>query len=159
MLFRSVLGTTLAVVFMLAHCVEEAEFPELPPETERLPRPWAVHQVETTVDFAGGNRLLTWYVGGLNFQVEHHLFPKVCSVHYPALSRIVRDLAAKHDLPYNSHATMRAAIRSHLRTLHTFGRTDPAVSGVSSGKSASSTQWASMNTTASVVPRTSDVVA
>ena len=53
---------------MLAHCVEDAEFPELPAETARLPRPWAVHQVQTTVDFARGNRLLTWYVGGLNFQ-------------------------------------------------------------------------------------------
>ena len=85
-----VLGTTLAVVFMLAHCVEEAEFPELPPETVRLPRPWAVHQVQTTVDFARGNRLLTWYVGGLNFQIEHHLFPHICHVHYPRIAEIVR---------------------------------------------------------------------
>jgi linoleoyl-CoA desaturase len=74
--------------------------------------------------------VLNWYVGGLNFQVEHHLFPKVCSVHYPALSQIVRDLAAKHDLPYNCHATMHAAIRSHLRTLRTFGRTDPVAVAV-----------------------------
>ena len=85
-----VLGTTLAVVFMLAHCVEEAEFPELPPGTERLPGPWAVHQVQTTVDFARGNRLLTWYVGGLNFQIEHHLFPRICHVHYPRIAEIVR---------------------------------------------------------------------
>jgi linoleoyl-CoA desaturase len=64
-------------------------------------------------------------VGGLNFQVEHHLFPKVCSVHYPVLSGLVRELAAKHGLPYHSHVTFRSAVASHLRTLKAFGASDP----------------------------------
>ena len=118
-----VLGTTLAVVFMLAHCVEEAEFPELPPETERLPRPWAVHQVETTVDFAGGNRLLTWYVGGLNFQIEHHLFPRICHVHYPRIAEIVRAACAEFGVRYAAHDTFHGALASHWRWLRRMGNT------------------------------------
>ena len=121
---HTVAGIALGIVFQLAHVVEETMHPE-PDKQNAMSQSWVVHEFATTANFAPTNHVLNWYVGGLNFQVEHHLFPKVCSVHYPALSQIVRDLAAKHDLPYNSHATMRAAIRSHLRTLHTFGRTDP----------------------------------
>ncbi|HLN27546.1 MAG TPA: acyl-CoA desaturase, partial [Gemmataceae bacterium] len=79
-------GLVLSVVFQLAHCVEEANFPLPRPDTGRMESAWAEHQVETTVDFARGSRLLSWYVGGLNFQIEHHLFPQICHVHYPALS-------------------------------------------------------------------------
>ena len=84
-----------------------------------------VHQMETTSNFAQSNRLLSWYVGGLNYQVEHHLFPKVCSVHYPALSRIVREVAEKHNVPYHHHETLLEAIRSHFRMLKRLG--NPAV--------------------------------
>jgi linoleoyl-CoA desaturase len=117
-------GIALGIVFQLAHVVEETMHPE-PDEQNAMLQSWVVHELATTANFAPTNHVLNWYVGGLNFQVEHHLFPKVCSVHYPALSQIVRDLAAKHGLPYNSHATMRAATRSHLRTLRIFGRTAP----------------------------------
>lgn len=126
---HAVAGIALGIVFQLAHVVEETMHPE-PDERNAMPQSWVVHELATTANFAPTNHVLNWYVGGLNFQVEHHLFPKVCSVHYPALSQIVRDLAAKHGLPYNSHATMRAAIRSHLRTLRTFGRTDPVAVAV-----------------------------
>jgi len=119
-----VLGTTLAVVFMLAHCVEDAEFPALPPETARLPRPWAVHQVQTTVDFARGNRLLTWYVGGLNFQIEHHLFPHICHVHYPRIAEIVEGTCAEFGVRYTAHASFRGALASHWRWLRRMGRVD-----------------------------------
>jgi linoleoyl-CoA desaturase len=119
-----VLGTTLAVVFMLAHCVEEADFPELPPGMERLPRPWAVHQVLTTVDFARGNRLLTWYVGGLNFQIEHHLFPRICHVHHPRIAEIVQATCAEFDVRYTAHDTFVGALGSHWRWLRRMGRVD-----------------------------------
>jgi linoleoyl-CoA desaturase len=116
-----VLGTTLAVVFMLAHCVEEAEFPELP-ATDRLSRPWAVHQVQTTVDFARGNRLLTWYVGGLNFQIEHHLFPHICHVHYPRIAPIVQAACAEFGVRYAAHDSFRSALASHWRWLRRMGQ-------------------------------------
>ena len=72
--------------------------------------------------FANGNPLITWYVGGLNHQIEHHLFPKVCSVHYPALAPIVREVTREHGLPYYHQPTLFSAIRSHFRTLQRHAR-------------------------------------
>ena len=88
---RFVQGMALSVVFQLAHCVEEAAFPLPRQDTGRMATGWAVHQVETTVDFARGNRLLSWFIGGLNFQIEHHLFPRICHVHYPPLAPLVEE--------------------------------------------------------------------
>ena len=113
-------GVILGIVFQLAHVVENTEHPS-PESNGQMDNGWMVHQMETTSNFATSNRILSWYVGGLNFQVEHHLFPKVCSVHYPALSRIVRDTAVKHGVPYHHHETLRAAIGSHYRTLKRLG--------------------------------------
>jgi len=117
-------GLALGVVFQLAHVVEETEHP-VPGVDGSMENAWMIHQMETTSNFANRNRLLTWYVGGLNHQVEHHLFPKICSVHYPALSLIVRTAAEKHGIPYNHHETFRSAVRSHLRTLKRLGKTPP----------------------------------
>ena len=80
-----------------------------------------VHQLETSVDFARDNRLLTWYLGGLNFQVEHHLFPKTCHIHYPAISPIVEATCRAHGISHRSHRTMRGAFRSHVRWLKRMG--------------------------------------
>jgi linoleoyl-CoA desaturase len=117
-----ILGTTLAVVFMLAHCMEEADFPERSTGTGRLSRSWAVHQVQTTVDFAPSHRLLTWYVGGLNFQIEHHLFPRMCHIHYPSIAGIVQAACVEFGVRYASHATFRGALGSHWRWLRRMGR-------------------------------------
>lgn len=114
-------GSVLGVVFQLAHVVEETEHPA-PDEDGMMDSAWMVHQMMTTSNFATSNRLLTWYVGGLNHQVEHHLFPKICSVHYPALSPIVRSVAEKHGVVYRHHETLRAAIASHFGALKHFGR-------------------------------------
>ena len=80
-----------------------------------------VHQFSTTANFATGNRLLTAYVGGLNYQVEHHLFPHVCSVHYPAITGIVREVTKKYGVPYYVQPTLWSAVRSHYRTLKRLG--------------------------------------
>jgi linoleoyl-CoA desaturase len=92
-------GLTLAVVFQLAHCVEEAEFP-IPSGEQRLD--FAAHQLATTVDFARDNAALGWYVGGLNFQAIHHLYPRVCHLHYPALAKIVEQAAAEHGVRWRT---------------------------------------------------------
>jgi linoleoyl-CoA desaturase len=113
-------GLILGIVFQLAHVVEETEHP-IPEPDGTMDEAWMVHQMRTTSDFATSNRLLSWYVGGLNFQVEHHLFPKVCSVHYPAIHSIVRETAARHGVPHHRHETMLEAVRSHLRTLKRLG--------------------------------------
>jgi linoleoyl-CoA desaturase len=116
------LGIILAVVFQLAHCVEEAGFPDLPKGSVQVEDAWAVHQVKSTVDFARGNRLLTWYLGGLNFQIEHHLFPKVCHVHYPRISGIVQAVCAEFGVRYAAHDNLFGAVSSHWRFLRRMGR-------------------------------------
>ncbi len=117
----SVLGIVLTTVFQLAHCVGEAEVITLDEHTEMLSVGWAEHQVRTTANFAPGNKFLTWYLGGLNYQIEHHLFPKVCHVHYPALSPIVAATCEEFGIPYQSHPTIREAIVSHVRWLRRLG--------------------------------------
>ena len=115
-----VLGVVLATVFQLAHCVEEATFP-LPNEAGKMEHDWATHQVLTTVDFSRGNWLVTWYVGGLNYQIEHHLFPHICHVHYPKIAEIVERAARAHGIPYHCNSS-GAALRSHYRSLRRMRR-------------------------------------
>jgi linoleoyl-CoA desaturase len=118
------LGVVLSVVFQLAHCVNEAEFPMPDSDTSRMDRPWAVHQVETTVDFARRSRVLTWLLGGLNFQIEHHLFPRVCHVHYPAIAPIVEATCNEFGVRYTAHTTFWGGIVSHYRWLWRMGHAE-----------------------------------
>jgi linoleoyl-CoA desaturase len=123
----AVLGVVLTVVFQLAHCVGEADFPQPDAATLRMPDAWAAHQVQTTVDFARNSRVLCWLLGGLNFQVVHHLFPKVCHIHYPALSRIIEATCQEFGVQYSAHRSFVAGVVSHFRWLRKLGRTEPAL--------------------------------
>nr|WP_255216550.1 acyl-CoA desaturase [Pseudenhygromyxa sp. WMMC2535] len=114
-------GFVLALVFQLAHCVEEAEFISLAP-SEHIERGFAQHQLATTVDFARENPWLTWYVGGLNFQAVHHLFPRISHVHYPELAGIVETCCAEYGVRYHASPSLRAAVTSHLRWLWRMGQ-------------------------------------
>jgi len=116
-------GIILGVIFQLAHVVEETEHPT-ENEEGNIENAWMIHQLETTSDFAHDNDLLCWYIGGLNYQIEHHLFPQICSIHYPEISTIIRQKAEKYNVPYNYHETLGVAIKSHYETLKEFG--DPA---------------------------------
>jgi len=116
-----VLGMVLSVVFQAAHCVEEAEFPLPGEETGRIEHAWAVHQAETTVDFARRSRVLAWLLGGLNFQIEHHLFPKISHVNYPVISRLVEETCRDFGIRYAEHRSFRAAMASHFRWLRRMG--------------------------------------
>ena len=115
-------GLALAVVFQLAHVVQEAEFPMPNEVTGNMDNNWAVHQVLTTVDFARRNWLLTWFLGGLNYQIEHHLFPKISHVHYPKISRIVEHTCQRHGLQYNEHRSFFGGVASHFRWLWQMGQ-------------------------------------
>ena len=121
-------GVVLSVVFQLAHCVSEAEFPA-PVRTsdggERMQTEWAVHQVQTTVDFARQSRIACWFLGGLNFQVEHHLFSKICHIHYPALSKVVEGACRDFGIRYHEHKTFLAALVSHYKHLAIMARPTP----------------------------------
>jgi linoleoyl-CoA desaturase len=120
--FSAAAGITLTVVFQLAHVVEITDF-EDGTEDIVLENEWAIHQINTTADFATNNKIISWFLGGLNFQVEHHLFPKISHVHYPALQKIVQKKCAEFGIAHRSFPTMWAAIRSHYRMLHTMGNT------------------------------------
>ncbi|MEM7656874.1 MAG: acyl-CoA desaturase [Bacteroidota bacterium] len=117
-------GLILAVIFQMAHVVEETTMP-FPTEGGTIENLWAVHQLETTVNFSTNNRFLNYYAGGLNFQVEHHLFPKISHVHYKKLSKVVKDTAEEFGIPYHEKTTLMEAIRSHRRLLKRFGRPEP----------------------------------
>lgn len=111
------IGITLSVVFQLAHTVEEADFPMPAPDSGRISNEWAVHQVETTVDFARNSRIASWCLGGLNFQIEHHLFPRICHIHYPAIAPIVESTCREYGVRYVAHPTFCAGVASHYRWL------------------------------------------
>jgi linoleoyl-CoA desaturase len=117
-----VCGLFIAVVFQLAHVVESTQFPKPDEESNRIEQEWALHQVSTTSNFATRSRFISWLLGGLNFQVEHHLFPRVSHVHYPAINRLVRETCREFNVTYLEYPSVLKAIRSHLLHLKSMGR-------------------------------------
>jgi len=114
-------GLIMSMIFQMAHVVEGAE--QIGgKENRHVTHSMIAHQLKSTTDFAPRNRLLTWYVGGLNFQVEHHLFPKVCHIHYPALAPIVAETTREFSMPYHVHEKFSDAFRSHFHMLKRLGR-------------------------------------
>ena len=116
------MGLTLAIVFQLAHVVEHTDFEAAGHEDRIIENEWAIHQVKTTANFAPGNKVISWFVGGLNYQIEHHLFPRVSHIHYPALSKIVRENCEKFDVPYHEFPTMSKAVVSHFKFMKELGK-------------------------------------
>lgn len=116
-----VAGLILAFVFQPAHVVPEIEFVEATDDLT-VENNFAIHQMQTTANFAPRSRVLYWLIGGLNYQVEHHLFPNVCHVHYKDISKIVKETAEEYGVPYNSHSTFFSAIKYHWKMLKAVGR-------------------------------------
>lgn len=114
-------GIILTVVFQLAHTVEGTSHPR-PNEEGAIENDWAIHQLNTTVNFSRHNKWISWYVGGLNFQIEHHLFPRICHVHYPQIAPIVKQTAEEFGIPYMENETFGKALKSHIATLQRFGK-------------------------------------
>lgn len=119
--YTSSSGIILSLVFQLAHVIEETSFPDPVQPANKIEDEWAIHQLKTTANFATKNKFITWWVGGLNFQIEHHLFPRVSHVHYPAISNIIKQTCADIGVPYIEHVDMRSAITSHLSHLKRMG--------------------------------------
>jgi linoleoyl-CoA desaturase len=115
-------GFVICVIFMLAHVLEPAEFIEPDPDSNSISDEWAILQVKTTVDFAPRNSILNWYVGGLNYQVIHHLFPHVCHIHYPKLAPIVADVCQEFGVKYNVYDTFSGAIAANYKWLKVMGQ-------------------------------------
>ena len=113
-------GFLLSIIFQPAHVVPSSDFP-VPNESGNIEADWAVSQLANTANFAPKSRLFSWYVGGLNFQIEHHLFPNICHIHYRHISKIVKETAEEFKLPYHSYKTFYGAVMDHARFLHKMG--------------------------------------
>ncbi len=114
-------GFSLACIFQPAHVMETSDY-SAPSDSRKMENAWAVHQVLNTADFAPRNRFLTWFIGGLNRQIEHHLFPQICHVHYPALASIVAETTREYGLPYHVYPSFRKALSAHYTMLKMLGR-------------------------------------
>lgn len=114
-------GLILGVIFQSAHVVTDVEFP-LPDENGNMENNWAIHQLLTTSDFAPKSRIFSWMIGGLNYQVEHHLFPNISHVHYRKISALVQKTAEKYGLPYHVQPNFFLALSSHAKMLKNLGR-------------------------------------
>ncbi|SFQ79003.1 fatty acid desaturase family protein [Hymenobacter arizonensis] len=121
LVLHAVEGVVMGLVFQLAHAVEGTAFPAAE-ASGTMPEAWAVHQLRTTANFAPRSGVASFLCGGLNRQIEHHLFPRVCHIHYPALAPIVRQTAQEFGLPYLENPSFGAALRSHYRLLRRLGR-------------------------------------
>lgn len=120
---HAAMGFTLTIVFQLAHVVEETEFEFVDAsDFKHIENEWAIHQIKTTANFSPKSKLITWFVGGLNFQIEHHLFPRISHIHYPALSKIVQAKCAEFGISYISTPNFFAAINSHFRFIKQLGQ-------------------------------------
>lgn len=115
-------GLVLSLVFQLAHTVEHTSFPMPSDASGKMEDEWAIHQLKTTSNFATRNKLVSWLVGGLNFQIEHHLFPKISHIHYPAISKIVKQACREYGIVYLEHRWVYQAVFSHVAFLRQMGR-------------------------------------
>ena len=113
-------GLVLASIFQTAHVVPTSEYP-LPDENGELNNNWAAHQLYTTCNFAPKSRIFSWLIGGLNYQVEHHLFPNISHIHYRQISAIVQKKAHDFGLPYHVTGSFLGALRQHARMLKLLG--------------------------------------
>ena len=128
LLMHFIAGVSLAAIFQPAHVVPTSTY-EMPNESGVVEADWAVNQLYNTANFAPKAKFFSWFVGGLNFQVEHHLFPTISHVHYKKLSEIVKKTASEYNLPYYSYKTFFDAVKEHTKMLHDLGTKDfaPAV--------------------------------
>ena len=122
LIFALFAGFVLSIVFQLAHTTEDTEFPIPDSGTNKIEDEWAIHQLKTTANFATKSRIATWFMGGLNYQVEHHLFPKVSHIHYPKINKIIKDTCKEYNIKYVEFPKVRHAIVSHVLFLKQLSR-------------------------------------
>ena len=119
-LMQLICGLMLALIFQTAHVIEETNFFEAA-KSGSMENNWAIHQLKTTANFAHKSVLFSWFIGGLNYQIEHHLFPNICHIHYKKISEIVKKTAEDFNIPYYQHPTFAHALKSHFSMLNSLG--------------------------------------
>ncbi len=113
-------GFILSIIFQTAHVVPTSNYP-LPDNNNELNNNWVVHQLHTTCDFAPKSRIFSWLIGGLNYQVVHHLFPYISHIHYKGMAVIVQETIKKYNLPYHVNRTFVEALYQHMLMLKSLG--------------------------------------
>ena len=126
LIMQFICGLILAMIFQPAHVVPSSTFP-MPNNSGVVEADWAVSQLFNTANFAPKAKFFSWYVGGLNYQVEHHLFPSICHVHYKHIAKIVEQTAKEYQLPYHSYQTFIVALSEHTKMLKNLGKADPVL--------------------------------
>ncbi len=116
-----VCGLSISVVFQLAHMVEGTQFPVPDEQSHRIKQEWAIHQLNTTANFATDNKVISWLLGGLNFQIEHHLFPRISHIHYPKISKFVKETCKEYNIEYIEYSSLLVALCSHLFHIRRLG--------------------------------------
>jgi linoleoyl-CoA desaturase len=125
LIMQYIAGLILGCIFQPAHVVPTSDYP-MPDDSGNIKADWAVNQLYNTANYAPKSYLFSWYVGGLNFQVEHHLFPNICHVHYKNIAQIVKKTAEEYHLPYHSYKTFFRALYEHAKMLKALGQNDVA---------------------------------
>ena len=120
MLMHFTSGLVLSTIFQTAHVVPTSEYP-VPDKEGELSNNWTIHQLYTTCDYSPGSRIFSWLVGGLNYQVEHHLFPYISHIHYGNISKIVQAKAREYNLPYHVNKSFATAVWQHIKMLKLLG--------------------------------------
>lgn len=120
LIMQAICGLILALIFQSAHVLESTSFYKVD-ENNSVENNWAIHQMKTTANFANGSIIFSWFIGALNYQIEHHLFPNICHVHYKDISKIVKQTAKEYDIPYLEYKTFFSALKSHFTLLHQLG--------------------------------------
>ena len=114
-------GILISLVFQIAHILPDTSFP-LAEKNNEIESNWYVHQLRTTANFAPKSQLFSWLIGGLNYQIEHHLFPHICHVHYKKISQIVSQTAKEYNIPYIVNKTVFTAMVKHIKMLNHLGK-------------------------------------
>lgn len=120
LIMQGICGMILALIFQAAHVIEETEF-YVVKSCGSVENNWAIHQLHTTSNFANKSIFFSWFIGALNYQIEHHLFPNICHVHYRHIAKIVKQTALEYDIPYQHHGTFLSALKSHFALIHKLG--------------------------------------
>jgi linoleoyl-CoA desaturase len=121
LVFSIVTGFVISTVFQLAHTVELTSFVQVEGTPPVIENDWAIHQINTTANFSTKSKFVNWFTGGLNFQIEHHLFPKISHIHYPKISEIVKNVCQQYSIQYNEFQTLIGAVKSHRAFLKSMG--------------------------------------
>lgn len=114
-------GLVVSMVFQVAHIMTMVHYPKADQEGN-IENNWTVHQFHTTCNFSPRSKVFSWLIGGLNYQIEHHLFPHICHVHYRKISPIVKATAEAHNIPYHVKPSFFHAVSDHVKMLKQLGK-------------------------------------